>query len=94
METIKVYYSEQIDGIIFNIPESSRKLIKNAFPDKMPASRLFVDYSTKADFFSYHGNEGWKYLFDAVLGVTENELKAKGFRIEYIDAKSDKVTAA
>lgn len=75
MEPIKINVNKQMDGYVFSLSVSNRKLIRSLLPQARPANLIFVGYDIQSD-FARHATRLEKQIFPALLGVrNEKDLK-------------------
>jgi len=90
MKTIKIGVNKQMDGYTFSLSPSLRKQIKASFPDAYPASIIFVGYDIQSGFEFFLGRLE-EYIYPALIGVKNEDLRKIFNEVEFIDNKTDKV---
>jgi hypothetical protein len=90
MKTIKIGVNKQIDGYTFSLSPSLRKQIKESFPEAYPASIIFVGYDTQSGFECFLGKLE-EYIYPALIGVKNDDLRKIFNEVEFVDNKTDEV---
>lgn len=87
METIDIHVNRQMDGVTFSLTPSSRKALKNQYPDAKEVGGLFVKYGVKEDFESFYGNIE-KYVLPILLGLDEKDIQYIE-EVNFIDSRNN-----
>lgn len=91
MEKLRIYYGVQGNGITFELLLSAQRTIKEMFPDAQLPKSIFVCYDWRQDFANHHANLE-KYIFPALLGLTNDQDLKKIKQVEFIKMPEEKVT--
>ena len=91
MEKIRINYGIQGNGMTFGLDSDDYKAIKSNFLNAQPAKRIFVEYDWRSDFKKNHAQLE-KYVFPALVGLTNEEDLKKIKRIEFYYSLEGKVT--
>jgi hypothetical protein len=91
MEKIRINYGVQGNGMTFGLDSDDYKAIKKSFPNAQPAKRIFVEYDLRSDFKKNHAQLE-KYVFPALVGMTNEEDLKKIRKIEFYYSLEGKVT--
>ena len=91
MEKIMIFYGIQGNGITFELPLSDFQAIKEHFIDALPAEGIFVRFNRKNDFVKHHAQLE-KYIFPALVGLSDESLLRTIRKIEFIKTPEMEVT--
>lgn len=90
IDKLKIYITEQIDGVIYAVDSEDKAMLKSAFgKDSLPTANLLVPKDVGMSFQSIYGQIE-KHLLPMVLGLNSFQIK-KIRTIAFLDSETDEV---
>ena len=89
MNSIQVDVSTQIGGMTFSLAPSSRKQVKELFPNAFAVNSLFIAYDVKSE-FEIHPGELLMHVCPALIGASEEEIFKRVEEIRFVDPVKNK----